>query len=380
MDRVEIITGVERGRRWRLEEKLRIVAESEQPGASVSEVARRYEVSRIHPARTAFRRWLGGLTLRALVGAALRSGAVDQVEIITGVERRRRWRLEEKLRIVAESERPGASVSEVARRYEVSRGLLWAWRRQARTGALTAEPPPDVHADAGDWGRAADRDGACGVVGTITGQRGSGRGGPDRDTAIGRHVRSRGQRREPCGAAACHVGATRMIVPPSGVRVRLAAGVTDMRRGMNGLSLQVQQALQRDPHAGDLYVFRGRRGDLLKILWHDGLGMSLYAKRLERGRFLWPSPADGVVAITAAQYGDRGRDADYSAPPAQNRASPTQALGSHLGCLTAKRSLGQGWRIRGRGSQSFTSFPIRSQVMASFWLRRRSERCQRTVT
>jgi transposase len=67
---------------------------------------------------------------------------VDQVEIITGVERRRRWRLEEKLRIVAESERPGATVSEVARRYEVSRGLLWAWRRQARAGALTAEPTP----------------------------------------------------------------------------------------------------------------------------------------------------------------------------------------------------------------------------------------------
>ena len=94
-----------------------------------------------------------------------------------------------------------------------------------------------------------------------------------------------------------------MIAPPSGVRVWLANGPTDMRRGMNGLALQVQQALQRDPHAGDLYVFRGKRGDLLKILWHDGLGMSLYAKRLERGRFLWPSPADGCVAISAAQLG-----------------------------------------------------------------------------
>ncbi len=73
-----------------------------------------------------------------------------------------------------------------------------------------------------------------------------------------------------------------------------------MRRGMNGLALQVQETLQRDPHAGDLYVFRGRRGDLVKILWHDGLGMSLYAKRLERGRFLWPSPADGCVAISAS--------------------------------------------------------------------------------
>ena len=57
----------------------------------------------------------------------------------------------------------------------------------------------------------------------------------------------------------------------------------------------------RDPHGGDLYIFRGRRGDLIKILWHDGLGMSLYAKRLEHGRFIWPSPADGIVSITPAQ-------------------------------------------------------------------------------
>ena len=72
----------------------------------------------------------------------------------------------------------------------------------------------------------------------------------------------------------------------------LAVGRTDMRRGMNSLALQVQETLQRDPHAGDLYVFRGRRGDLIKIFWHDGLGMSLYAKRLERGRFIWPAPVD----------------------------------------------------------------------------------------
>lgn len=94
-----------------------------------------------------------------------------------------------------------------------------------------------------------------------------------------------------------------MIPLATGVRVWIATGHTDMRRGMNSLALQVQEGLQRDPHAGDLYVFRGKRGDLIKVLWHDGLGMSLYAKRLERGRFIWPSPADGVVAITAAQLG-----------------------------------------------------------------------------
>jgi transposase len=74
-----------------------------------------------------------------------------------------------------------------------------------------------------------------------------------------------------------------------------------MRRGMNTLALQVQETMQRDPHAGDLFVFRGRRGNLLKILWHDGVGMSLYAKRLEHGRFIWPSPANGTIAISAAQ-------------------------------------------------------------------------------
>jgi transposase len=94
-----------------------------------------------------------------------------------------------------------------------------------------------------------------------------------------------------------------MIAFPSSVRIWLAVGRTDMRRGMTGLALQVQQSLGRDPHAGDLYVFRGARGDLIKILWHDGIGMSLYAKRLEQSRFIWPSPSDGVLAISAAQLG-----------------------------------------------------------------------------
>src|SRR5258707_2385995 len=77
-----------------------------------------------------------------------------------------------------------------------------------------------------------------------------------------------------------------MIPVPSGVRVWLAVGRTDMRRGMNGLALQVQEALRRDPHAGDLYVFRGARGDLIKILWHDGLGM-LRNPRQCGHRFRW---------------------------------------------------------------------------------------------
>ena len=70
---------------------------------------------------------------------------------------------------------------------------------------------------------------------------------------------------------------------------------------MQGLALLIQESFKRDPHAGDLFVFHGRRGDLVKILWHDGLGMSLYAKRLDRGKFIWPSASGGVLSISAAQ-------------------------------------------------------------------------------
>jgi transposase len=105
-----------------------------------------------------------------------------------------------------------------------------------------------------------------------------------------------------------------MIPVPSSARVWLAVGRTDMRRGMNGLALQVQEALKRDPHAGDLFVFRGARGDQIKIIWHDGLGMSLYAKRLEKGRFIWPSPVDGVVSISAAQLAYMLDGIDWRSP------------------------------------------------------------------
>ena len=108
---------------------------------------------------------------------------------------------------------------------------------------------------------------------------------------------------------------------PSGARVWIATGHTDMRRGMQGLALMVQQHLGRDPFAGDLWVFRGHTGSLIKIVWHDGIGMSLYAKRLEKGRFVWPSAKDGVVALTNAQRaclldGIDWRNPQYSWRPA----------------------------------------------------------------
>ncbi|PSR15144.1 IS66 family insertion sequence hypothetical protein [filamentous cyanobacterium CCP3] len=92
-----------------------------------------------------------------------------------------------------------------------------------------------------------------------------------------------------------------MIPVPSGTRVWLAAGVTDMRKGFAGLAALTEKILRLDPYSGHLFVFRGRRGDLIKVIWFDGQGACLFAKRLERGRFVWPSPADGKVVVTSAQ-------------------------------------------------------------------------------
>jgi transposase len=92
-----------------------------------------------------------------------------------------------------------------------------------------------------------------------------------------------------------------MITLPSGTRIWLAAGATDMRRGFDGLAALVQLQLSEDPFSGQLFVFRGRRGDRVKILWWDGDGLCLFAKRLERGRFTWPQATQGAVALTRAQ-------------------------------------------------------------------------------
>ena len=85
-----------------------------------------------------------------------------------------------------------------------------------------------------------------------------------------------------------------MIGLPAGTRIWLAAGVTDMRRGMDGLAALVQTALAEDPFSGHVFIFRGRRGDLIKLLWWSGDGLNLFAKRLERGRFVWPQPTRAV--------------------------------------------------------------------------------------
>jgi transposase len=114
-----------------------------------------------------------------------------------------------------------------------------------------------------------------------------------------------------------------MIAIPTGARVYLALGPTDMRKGFDGLSMLASHALAQDPFSGSLFVFRGKRGDLLKILWWDGQGFCLFSKRLENGRFLWPVTKDGVVTLTAAQLSMLLEGIDWRAP--QRTWQPTVA-------------------------------------------------------
>jgi len=87
----------------------------------------------------------------------------------------------------------------------------------------------------------------------------------------------------------------------AGTRIWLAAGITDMRRGFQGLSAQVQMVLEQEPYSGHVFVFRGRRSDLIKLLWFDGDGLCLFQKRLERWRFIWPQATSGTVSLSRAQ-------------------------------------------------------------------------------
>src|SRR5271170_5818368 len=103
-----------------------------------------------------------------------------------------------------------------------------------------------------------------------------------------------------------------MISLPAGTRIWIAAGVTDMRRGFHGLSAQVQTVLEQQPLSGHVFVFRGRRGDI--VLWFDGDGLCLLAKRLERGRFVWPHATSGTVSLSRAQLSMLLEGIDWRAP------------------------------------------------------------------
>ena len=105
-----------------------------------------------------------------------------------------------------------------------------------------------------------------------------------------------------------------MIAVPVGTRIWIAAGVTDMRRGFYGLSAQVQTVLEQQPLSGHVFVFRGRRGDIVKVLWFDGDGLCLLAKRLERGRFVSPQASSGTISLSPAQLSMLLEGIDWRAP------------------------------------------------------------------
>ena len=92
-----------------------------------------------------------------------------------------------------------------------------------------------------------------------------------------------------------------MIALPTHGRVYLACGSTDMRRGFDGLAVMVQEVLMQDPHSGALFAFKGKRGDLIKLLWWDG-------------RFIWPMAATGTVSLSAAQLAMLLEGIDWRAP------------------------------------------------------------------
>ncbi|EFL0486817.1 IS66 family insertion sequence element accessory protein TnpB [Escherichia coli] len=111
-----------------------------------------------------------------------------------------------------------------------------------------------------------------------------------------------------------------MISLPAGSRIWLVAGITDMRNGFNGLASKVQNVLKDDPFSGHLFIFRGRRGDQIKVLWADSDGLSLFTKRLERGRFVWPVTRDGKVHLTPAQLSMLLEGIDWKHPKRTERA------------------------------------------------------------
>jgi len=111
-----------------------------------------------------------------------------------------------------------------------------------------------------------------------------------------------------------------MITLDSGLRIYLACGVTDMRKGMAGLAMLVQQSLAEDPFGGAVYAFRGRRAGLIKLLWHDGVGLCLLTKRLERGQFAWPSAnTTGRIQLSAAQLAALLDGCEWRAPARPRR-------------------------------------------------------------
>jgi transposase len=107
-----------------------------------------------------------------------------------------------------------------------------------------------------------------------------------------------------------------MLIIPSGVKVHLALGYTDMRKGFDSLTVLVQEDLKKDPFSGHLFAFRGRKAHTIKILFWDGNGLCLFTKRLQQGRFIWPSLREpgGTVTLTRTELAMLIEGVNWRAP------------------------------------------------------------------
>ena len=116
-----------------------------------------------------------------------------------------------------------------------------------------------------------------------------------------------------------------MIMAPSGVKVHLALGVTDMRKGLDGLATMAQEVLRQDPFSGHLFALRGRKANLIKILYWDGTGLCRFSKRLEDGGFIWPAAGEvgDSISLSPTQLSLLLEGIDWRAP--ERRWKPAAA-------------------------------------------------------
>jgi transposase len=236
---------------------------------------------------------------------------VKALEIAGKARRQRRtFTREFKRDLVHQTLVPGASISGIALANGLNTNQLFAWRRRLLPQA-TVRPavllPVEMEA-AGPM-----------VINSPADLAPAKPSRPGPGPCIG----SRPWTCRPGHAAHCPALAGAVIGPGVGTRVWIAAGVTDLRRGMNGLSALVQTALEQDPFSGHVFAFRGRRGDMLKLLWWSGDGLCLFVKRLERGRFIWPQATSGGVCLTQAQLSMLLEGIDWRHPV--RTAMPTHA-------------------------------------------------------
>ena len=221
---------------------------------------------------------------------------------------RRRWSAEAKARILEEALAPGANVSAVARAHDVSPQQVFAWRRKAiRSGeivVLTRGSEAETQSFAPV--EVAREDGArCGRSGN-------------------RHWRCDDPGGERCCSSPSDGGdpgrARGMI--PTGAKVYVATRPVDFRKGPDGLAALVRDT-GADPFSGALYVFRAKRADRVKIVWWDGSGLCLFAKRLDEDKFRWPRVENGVIRLAAPQLMALVEGMDWTRVRAERRRRPT---------------------------------------------------------